>query len=113
MGHQGREEVLGSSSAQLEVVLCDGFTASSYRERLYLSANCKRDDFYVRATLRRVTLDDADACEDADEDGLLLLPSSQLEAGNRVLAEASEFAWSEKDCGNQFKSFDLVLESID
>jgi hypothetical protein len=110
IGPQGREEDNSTLATQTSLVFCRELDPFVYRDSLRLRANCKLEDFYVRAALRSVTLDDEAACERADRDGILLVDPSEMQPGNRVIADASSAAWKMGDCGSQYESFDLVVE---
>src|SRR5690606_36034427 len=70
MGYEGREENTTTNANQTVLVFCHAPDEPFvYRDSVQLRTACKREDFYVRATLRSVELSDEDACDDADEIG--------------------------------------------
>jgi hypothetical protein len=114
LGPQGREEDDSSQSAQRRVVLCAPLDPFVVNDSLRLiSANCRRGDFYARATVREIQLEDPKACDEADTDGLLYLSEAEYQRNNLIFAEASTFAFSETDCGPQNGSFDLKLKRLE
>lgn len=113
LGPEGREENRGSQSAQRAVVLCQPLDPFVFRDSVRLmAANCRQEDIYARATLREIELEDPRACDDADKYGILILGEAKYERG-AIAAEASTFAFSEKDCGPQNASFDLKLKNVE
>lgn len=113
LGPEGREENQGSQSAQRAVVLCQPLDPFVFRDSVRLmGANCGQEDVYARATLREIELEDSRACDDADKDGILIPSAADYERG-AIAAEASTFAFSEKDCGPQNASFDLKLKKLE
>jgi hypothetical protein len=112
-GWEGKEENNSSESTQKTLIFCEPLDPFVYHDSISLDADCKREDFYVRVTLRRVTLNDPSDCDQADSDGVLFLPEADYTADNRVLAEDGMLAWDKKDCGNQYSEFDLELVPLD
>lgn len=114
IGYEGREERTTTNAEQTVLVFCHAPDEPFvYRDSVQLRTACKREDFYVRATLRSVELSDENACDDADADGVLFLDDSEMDPGNRIIAETRMVAWTEKECGDQYESFDLVVEELD
>jgi len=114
LGPQGREENLGTQSDRQEIVLCQPLDPFVVHDSLNLrAANCRRGDFYARATVREIEFVDPKACDHADTDGLLYLSEEEYERNVQIFAEASTFAFSEKDCGPQNASFDLKLKRLE
>jgi len=113
LGPKGREENLGGLSNQHAVVLCRSLEPFVYQKFVDLLANCGRSDFYARATLRGIQLNDPDACDDADMDGVLTLSYTEYQKNDQLIADDSMLAFDERDCGPQNANVDLKLQNLD